>query len=1107
MLKRFLQLCLFILVAGVLHAQVTTSSIYGTAKTKGGESLVGATITATHVPSGTTYSAMAGKDGVFNLQNLRIGGPYTVRVTFTGQEPFVVEGINLELGQPYNINAVLGGGNQTLETVVVSGRSTRAATDKVGASTNISNRQITTLPSITRSLTDLTRLTPQANGTNFGGRDARYNNVQIDGANFNNNFGLSSDPLPGAGNPISIDAIDQISVNIAPYDVRQANFTGAGISAVTKSGTNTFHGSAYGYYRDQSFNGTHVAGVTLPKQQAQKNTIFGATLGGPIIKNKLFFFAAGEYEKRTYPGIQYSPTGGSGQNNISAVPVDSLKKLSDFLANQPYHYNTGAYDNFPNFTQQNHKILGKIDWNISNAHKLTLKYSDYVNTNDVALNSLSVPNSASSAFTSVARFGPKAMSFANSNYGFKDVVRSGTVELDSRFSNKISNQFIATYTHIQDTRTSPSQVFPFIDILGPNTGSINNYMSVGYEPYSYNNDVINNVITATDNFSYYAGKHTITAGISYEYQKVGNEFMPASQSYYVFNSLNDFITNQAPKAYALTYSLLKGQDAVYSAQLKIGQLGVYAQDEINASPNMKVTLGLRVDKPIYPEQPLENPAISALSLYDKDGSLTHYTTGKWPKSTIYWSPRIGFRWDAEGNKSLIVRGGTGLFTGRIPFVLLTNIPTNSAMYQFSTVLYNGAKQGTQTITNADMQNFKFNPDPHAYNPFYNPAVNTAYPNFFPTSAGTAVPASAYALTDPNFKFPQIWRTNLAIDKQLGKGFTLTVEALYTKDVNAVYLFNANQKAADTIVTTGVYTRPRYSSSAAAVRRLNTGSQNAVVLANTGKGSSFVATAMITKAFSKGFYGSLAYTYTFAQDVTANPGSQANSIWSVNPTSKSQNDLELAPSNFAVPHRVVGTLSYRFEYAKHLATTLSLYYEGASLGNYSYIYNGDLNNDGNSADLMYIPKDPSEIKFKEGVVINGVTYTAKAQSDLFFQYIDQDPYLRKHKGQVAERFGAYAPWYNRVDFKFAEDIFANIGGRRNTLQITADVTNFLNLLNQDWGVRKMYTINNPLKVESVTNGVPTFSLNTYNNSPISQTFVNNISTSSTWGLQLGLRYIF
>jgi hypothetical protein len=1075
----------------ILHAQVTTSSITGTVKDKNGQPLTGATVVATHTPSGTTYSTIAGKDGVFVLPNLRIGGPYTVHITFTGQEPYTVEGVNLLLGEPYSINAVMGEGTQSLEAVVITGRSRRAATDKTGAATNIGSRQLTTLPTISRSITDFTRLTPQANGNNFGGRDARYNNVQIDGANLNNNFGLSSDALPGSGNPISLDAIEEINVNIAPYDVRQANFTGAGISAVTRSGTNTFHGTAYDYYRNQSFNGTHVGDTKLSSIQAQKNNIVGVSLGGPIIKNKLFFFVNGEYETKSTPGVTYVPTGGSGSGNVSAVSIDTMRILSDYLK-QTYNFDPGAYDNFPNFQTKNHKILGKVDWNISSAHKLTLKYSDYVQTSDNLISQSGGINGASS--TGIAIYGPRfsnsAMSFANVNYQAKDIVRSGTVELNSSFQRKFANQFLATLTKISTTKSHAGATFPFVDILGGPAGPKNNYISLGNEPFNGNNNIVlNDVYTVTDNFTYYAGKHTLTAGASYEFQKVGNMFMAGSQGYYVYGSLSDFMNNAAPKLFSQTYSLRLGQDAVYSANLKIGQLGFYIQDELVANDRVKVTGGLRIDIPVYPEQPLENPAISGLSLYDHAGNMTNYTTGKWPKSSIYWSPRIGFRYDVEGDKKTILRGGTGILTGRIPFVYLTNIPSNSGMYQYGALI------------TSNLQNFLFNPDPHAYNPFYNSNLNPAQ---FPTTAGTVVPSSPYALTSSNFKFPQVWRTDLAVDKQLGKRWSLTLEALYTKDINAVYMFNANQKQPDTVVFTGPFSRPRFSNSAA--RKLNATSGNAIVLDNTSLGSSFVFTAQVSRSFANGLYGSLAYTYTFAQDVTANPGSQANSVWAVNPTSGTQNDLELAYSNFAIPHRVVANFSYRKEYVKHLATTISLFYEGGSAGTYSYIYNGDINNDGNSADLMYIPKDPSEIQFKDKVYGN-VTYTAKQQSDIFFQYIDQDPYLSKHKGQVAERNGAKYPWYNRLDMKFAQDLFTSIGDRRHTLQFTADFINFLNLLNKDWGIKKLYTVNNPLRIENVTNGVPVFSLTPYNGAPVSQTFVNNVSTQSTWGVQLGLRYSF
>ena len=1088
-----------------INAQVTSSTITGTVKSSKAEPLEGATITATHQPSGSVYTTIAKQGGTFTLLNLRIGGPYTLKVEFVGLKPQTVEDITLALGEPYNVNIQMNDESKILSNVIISVPGGRVARDKTGASTNINSRMITTLPTISRSITDFTRLTPQANGNSFAGRDGRYNNVTIDGANLNNNFGLSTDPLPGGGsNPVSLDAIEEISVNIAPYDVRQANFTGANISAVTKSGTNNFHGSAYGYWRNQSFNGTNVAGFKLPPLTSSYNKTLGAYLGGPIIKNKLFFFINGEYEEKSATLNYYTPAGGSGTGNLSSVPIDSLKKLSDYLKSK-YNYDAGPYDNFTTGVPvKNHKYLAKVDWNISNSTKLTLKYSDFLNTQDFLPSQSGSINGASS--TGLIAYGPKfsstAMAFGNTIYTQLDKVQSGSFDLTSNFHGKFSNQFLATITKISVLKDHPGVQFPFVDIAGLTTGSKNNYLSFGNEPFNGNyNVVINDVYTATDNFSYFAGKHTLTAGVSYEYQKVGNGFMPGSQGYYAYSSLDNFLNNRAPTQFAITYSLVPGQDAVISANLKVGQIGAYLQDEINVNDNLKITAGLRIDKPQYPEQPLANKAVDALPLYTHDGQLTTYATGSWPKSTFYWSPRAGFRWSIPEEK-LIIRGGTGLFTGRIPFVYLTNLPTGVGPYQFPALVI-------PTTVGANLNNFLFNPDPHAYNPFYN---TTLPANIFPTKGGTVVPTGAYALIANNFKFPQVWRTDFAIDKQLGNGFSGTLEALYTKDVNAVYMFNANQKAADATINLGGSTRPSYSATAA--RKLNSTSGNAIVLDNTKLGGSFSFTAQLSKSFTKGFYGTLAYTHTEAFDVTANPGSQANSVWSVNATSLTQNDLQLSNSGFSVPNRIIASFSYRFEYLNHLATTISGIYEGASQGNISYIYNGDVNNDGNFADLMYIPNNPSEIKFLPLVASGTVpAFTAQQQSDAFFQFIAQDPYLSKHQGQVAERNGARQPWYNRLDMKFTQDIFTNFGKHKNTIQFTADVLNALNLINHNWGVNQFYIVANPLKYINATGGQANFQLATYlpqgatTQVLLDRTYINNNSTSSTWGLQLGLRYIF
>ncbi|MEO5684914.1 MAG: carboxypeptidase regulatory-like domain-containing protein [Chitinophagaceae bacterium] len=1106
MLKKisgFLTLVLALFITTTMQAQVTTSSINGNVTDTKGEALQGATVTAIHLPSGTKYTTLSKKGGVFNIQGVRSGGPYTITINYVGYKPQVSENVTLALGDAYNINAEMSTTVTELAAFTFTAQKRRASADKNGATTNITPRMLSTLPTITRSITDFTRVTPQANGTSFAGRDNRLNNVTVDGANLNNNFGLSSDLLPGGGNPISLDAFSEISVNISPYDVKQSGFTGAGVSAVTKSGTNTFHGSAYGAYRNQSYNGTNVAGTKLASPPATSNKIYGATLGGPIIKNKLFFFVSGEIEKSNQPGVTFSPGKGSGSGTVSNVPIDSLKKLSDYL-NSKYGFDPGAYDNFPSFASDNYKILGKLDWNISTQHKLTLKYSDFRNTGYSLPSASGGINGASGQSAIVTytpfpgRFGPNSMAFNNVNYKTIDKVRSGSLELNSNFNGKFSNQLLATITKISSIKDHDGATFPFVDILGLTAGSRNNYLSFGNEPFNGNNNqVINDVYTITDNFSYFAGKHTVTAGVNYEFQKVGNMFMPGSQGYYVFGSLDDFTNNRAPKLFSINYSLVPGEDAVFSANLKVGQLGLYLQDEVNINPRFKLTYGVRIDRPIYPEQPLENPAITALNLYDKNGNITHYNGGQWPTPKWLFSPRAGFRWDVEGDKSMIIRGGTGVFTGRIPFVYLTNQPSTSGMYTF----------GSLVTTN--LQNFLFNKDPHAYNPFYNTAGVTLDPAVFPKTAGSVAPSGGFAVIDPNFKFPQVWRTNLAVEKQLGSGWGLTLEALYTKDLNNAVMRNANQKATDTVVNVGPGdTRGRFSSSSNTLRRLNPGIANAIVLENTGKGGAISLTAQVSKNFTKGFYGSLAYTYTYASEVTANPGSQAASVWSVNATSGTQNDQQISYSQFAVPHRIVATASYRVEYFKHLASTFTFFYDGSSLGTYSYIYNGDINQDGNSADLMYIPKDASEIRFAAlAATTTAPAFTAQQQSDAFFQLISKDNYLRNHMGQTAERNAARLPFYHRVDFNFQQDLFTDVGKNRNTLQFSASVVNFLNLLNHNWGVRKQIIVNNPLRLVSVTNGIPTYTLATFNNDLVRTPYINVSSTTTTWGIQLGVKYLF
>lgn len=1108
MLKRFLTLLLFALAMGQFaRAQVTTSSITGFVKSDNGEPLTGATVTAIHQPSGTKYVTITKKDGNFTLPNTRVGGPYKITIEYVGYSPQTIDNVNLNLGEPFTTDVTLSTKTAVLNEVVVTAGGRAGSRLKTGASTIFNSRQISTLPSLTRNLTDFTRLTPQANGNNFAGRDGRFNNLQIDGANLNNNFGLSTDPQPGGGaSPISIDAYDEISVNIAPYDVRQSGFTGAGLNVITKSGTNTFHGTAYGFYRDQSFNGTHAGDVTLTPTP-QKNKVYGASLGGPIIQNKLFFFLNAEWENQSVPNSNfYVPTGSTASGTISAAPKDSLDKFRDVLKTK-YGYDAGVYDNRPNFVTKNRKLLAKINWNLSNKHKLVFKYSDFKGSDQSPLNGSSVPNSGAGGFTIAGTSSPQSrlpnnrnssesIGFSNSDYATDHIVKSGTLELNSNLNSRWSNQLLFAYTHINDVRNSPAGIFPTIEIFDaagtvPGVTKGRNYMSAGTDPFTRNNEVINNIATITDNATYFAGKHTLTGGITYEYQKVGNAFMGGSESYYIYNSLNDFVTDAPPAFFSYTYSLVPGEPKVFSADLKLGQLGVYVQDEFNINSNFKLTYGIRGDVPTYLKQPIENTAITALQFPDKDGNLANFNTGKWPKAKLLLSPRVGFRWRVPDVTGLTLRGGTGIFTGKIPFVFLTNMPSGSGVYQ------NGAVLNTP----AQLAGVTFNADPDAYIAK------------FPSTITAKAPGS-FTLIDPNFKFPQVFRTNLGIDKQLGGGFTATLDVLYTKDINAVKMRNANLKA-PTATLTGADNRPYYPSTLTPAEKYvnpdiaGTGKGGTViVLENTKKGYSFATTAQLSKSFSNGFYGSVAYTYTLATEVSPNPGSQATSAWQSIINRGTPNDEELYNSAYSVPHRVVANVSYRFEYVDHFATTLSLFYEGANQARYSYIIGGDINNDGNNAsDLMYIYAKGSDVPF-----VATSTYTVAQQQAAYDKLVANTPYLKNHAGQYAERNSALTPWYNRVDARLLQDFSLKTGNTKHTLQFSVDVINLPNLINKNWGIRDLYIINNPLTRKSASGAAsPTYNLAEVTQDGVKQLitepFQKSTSFSTTWGMQLGLRYIF
>ena len=781
---------LLIAIVQAVLAQVTTSALTGKV-TLGNtnESVIGATIQVVHVPSGTRYATVTNADGRYTIQGMRVGGPYTIKVSYIGYQPTEISNVTLQLGETYNQNFKMAEDASILGEVVISGKGSKFTAEKIGASTNISNTQIMNMPTINRSITDIARLSPYSNGMSFAGGDGRSSNFTLDGANLNNNFGLS-DKLPGGGSPISMDAIDEVQVTIAPYDVRQSNFIGGGVNAITKSGTNKFKGSAYIYYNNENMHGNRVNNEDLGERGKNGTTTYGFTLGGPIVKDKLFFFANAEYSKS--PNIvnrwQASEDGKADATNyISRVPKSDLERVKQFLITK-YGFNPGSYTDFP-AEDNNLKLLGRVDWNINNDHHLAVRYNYTRNKTWNAVN-----NSSSDAYTrfTASRMSQYGMSYSGSMYAMNNSVMSISADLNSRFGANMSNQLLFTYSYIDDKRDPNCSNFPFVDIMAgyeaDATGKVTSqtlepYISFGTELFSYNNRVQNKIFTLTDNFTYYLGAHKITAGFNFEHQLANNSYMRGGTGYYRYRSLDDFFNGAAPETVTLAYGYNGEKNP--TAEVKFAQYGIYLQDEWNVLDNLKLTGGIRFDNIVFNNNDLmENKAITAL-----DYGGRHVETGAWPKSNLQVSPRIGFTWDVFGDRSLKVRGGTGLFAGRLPLVFFTNMPTNSGMAMGSgTASTKYGKDGSIT-PDAELNKFKgglvTNVD-KIRDLLGAPATITP-------EEGT-VPKSISGV-DRDFKMPQVWKSSIAIDGQIPVSFPLsfTAEFTYTKKIHDVMLDNYNIK--------------------------------------------------------------------------------------------------------------------------------------------------------------------------------------------------------------------------------------------------------------------------------------------------------------------------
>jgi hypothetical protein len=1021
---------------------VTTGVLSGLVTDAARRPVAEASVIAIHVPSGTTYEGVTRADGRFLIPGMRVGGPYSVTVAHTGAgpafQPQTQDDIVVNLGVSTDLEFVVQA--IALEVTVTAQSDPIISSERTGAATAVSRDTLATLPTITGRLESITRLSPQAgSNSTFAGQDNRLNNITVDGSSFNNSFGLAGTPGERTGvAPISLAAIEQVQISVAPYDVRQGNFVGASVNTVTRSGANQFRGSAYYQFRDDSLVGTRAKDADFnPGTFEYGNT--GLWASGPVAKNKLFFFTNYENEALTQPGTTFranrggEPVGGS----TTRVLASDLEQLSSFLSDR-FSYQTGPFQDY-DFETPAVRFLIKTDYNLNARNKVSFRYNHLDSNTNVLLS-----NSSSLGF-GTRRTNTTGLNFQNSNYILLENIRSGIGEWQSIIGTTMANNLIVGYTHQDESREAVGTFFPFVDVL--EGGSV--YTSFGFEPFTPNNELRYDTFQIQNNFTKFGEKHSLTFGASAERYESENVFFPGSQSVYTYNSLADFYTDATDhlanpnrtaspitlRRFQLRWANIPGMEKPIQP-LEVWYTGAYAQDDWRARDNLKLTMGLRLDVPVFGETGFENAAADALSFRDENGATVQYSTARLPDANILWSPRLGFNWDLGGQHRTQVRGGTGVFTGRPAYVWISNQIGNT-----------GVLTGFEDLSNTSARPFHPNPD------HYKPAEVTGEP------------ASSYelALTDEDFKFPQLWRTNVAVDHRLFGGWTGTAEFMYNRDLNGIYYINANLAPANTTFN-GADPRPRWTTS----NRINANVQNAVVLKNQNEGRSWNISGALERTMRGGLWLKAAYSYGKSKN-TVDPGSIAFGSWNNNPHTGDPNNPGLAYAFASPGHRVFVAATYSKQFFRFGSTTISAFWEARNNGSTSYTFSGDLNGDGGSAnDLIYIPRDQSEMTFQP-YSVGSRTFTAQEQAELWDAFIEQDHYLSKHRGEYAERGAVFLPFVRRLDLSIAQDLFTNIGGRRNSFEARVDVLNFGNLLNSNWGVGQRLVSNQPLIVPSTSQG--------------------------------------
>jgi hypothetical protein len=1096
----------FLLLSAAVSAPaqgITTAAISGRVTDESGNARSDVQVVALHRPSGTTYQGRTRQDGRVTIPGMRVGGPYRVSASLLGYEPVVRDSVFLALGVVADLELVMRRAAVRLTQVTVTAEGeTVFSSERTGAATSVGREAITTLPTITARIEDFARLTPQYSGSGFGfsfaGQDNRLNNVTIDGSYFNNSFGLAGQPGDRTGvAPISMDAIEQLQVNIAPYDVRQGNFVGAAVNTVTRSGTNDFAGSVYYAFRDNrsQLHGRSAKGLPVNPGEFKFSKL-GVSVGGPILRNKLFYFVNYEDDGLTAPGTTFRANRGGEQplGSVTRVLESDLTALSDFLRTN-FDYETGPFQGYDHETPAK-RFLAKLDYNLGSRHKLSFRYSHLDSDTDVL-----VSNSSSLGFGN-RRTLTTGLNFQNSNYKILENIRSGVAEWNAMVGRNMSNNFLVGYSHHDESRGYRGTMFPFVDILSGSSV----YTSFGFEPFTPNNELRYGSTQVQNNFSIYGNKHELTFGVSAEWYDSENVFFPGQQSVYVYNSLADFYTDAngylanpnrttSPVTlgrFQVRWSNIPGQEKPIQP-LEVFYAGVYAQDQWRINNSLRLTFGLRVDRPQFANTAFANTQVDALNFTDENGNTVKYSSSKLPDPNLLFSPRFGFNWDATGDRTTQVRGGTGIFTGRPAYVWISN-----------QIGANGVLTGFERLDNTTQR--PFHPDPNHYKP-----TNV-----------TGAPASSYelAFTDPDFRFPQLWRSNVAVDRRLPWGLVGTAELLYSKDVNGVYYINANLAPPNTSFS-GSDTRPRWTAASGrcptvngGFNRINCNIDNAIVLKNQNVGSSWNVAGSLEKPFSAGTFVKAAYSYGVAKN-TVDPGSIAFGSWNGNQHSGDPNNPGVAYASTSPGHRLFVSASVRRNLFKIGATTAAVFWEARTISNASYTYAGDLNGDGGTSnDLIYIPRDQSEMNFQQ-FTQSGVTFTPEQQAEAWEAYIQQDEYLSANRGKYAERNAVFLPMFNRADFSVSQEVTSNLFGRQNGLEVRLDFLNFGNVLNNRWGVsERLVNIQPLIPAPAPQNGADAqgralYRLRAIGTPPqlMTKSIEQTAGISDVYRIQLGLRFNF